>query len=129
MRHHAIIITSQNSESISMAHVKALVMFTQLKYMCGMKCEIVSPVLKTINRVHTFIIAPDGSKEGWEESEVGNIQRDKYIEWLKNQIDEDGSSSLDWIVIQYGDDDNETKVINSSDDEYIKFKKKGANHA
>lgn len=35
-----------------------------------------------MNGYLTFVLAPDGSKEGWEESNIGDDLRDEVVEWL-----------------------------------------------
>lgn len=105
MRHHAIAVTSWDEELILLAHEKALEIF-----------DYVSPVSpKVINGYRSFFIPPDGSKEGWDKSTEGNKRRRIYIEWLNAQRYEDGSSSLQWVEFQFGDDNLETKIINDSD--------------
>ena len=57
------------------------------------------------------MIATDGSKEGWPESCTGDQQRDLFVQWCNDQRWSDGSSSLRWVEVQYGDDDGITKIV------------------
>lgn len=68
------------------------------------------------NDVRSFLIAWDGSKEGWSISDAGDAARDEYIAWLRSVAYGDGSSPLDWVEIQYGGDDREAPVLRHGDD-------------
>jgi hypothetical protein len=105
-RHHSIIVTGYG-DSIVKARNEALEIFKELQ---------VSPLIKSIiNNYLTLFVAPDGSKEDWEESEQGDIQRKLFVDWLNSQKYEDGSGPLDWVEVQYGDDNGVTKIINDSE--------------
>ncbi len=49
------------------------------------------------NGYRTFIMVPDGSNEGWEESNKGNLLREKFINFLKN------TGHWDWIEVGFGE--------------------------
>lgn len=106
MRHHAIVVTSFSVERIAPAHTQAKSLFSQVS-------EIIQ---SPINGYWSFLVAPDGSKEGWQESADGDASRDTFVSWLEAQRYEDGSSPLDWAEVQYGDDDRETKIVRDSDE-------------
>lgn len=79
----------------------------------------VSPVLAGVmNGVASFFVAPDGSKEGWPQSDEGDQKRARFVEWMRACAYEDGSSPLDYAEVQYGDDDCEARIVNSGDDDY-----------
>lgn len=59
-----------------------------------------------------FFIAPDGSKEGWNTSDVAATSRAEFIEWLKS--DESKELYLDWALIVLGGDDHEFVVTQSA---------------
>ena len=101
MRHHAIIVTSWDEELLKKAHDKAVTIFNQ-----------VAPITPTdINGYVSFMVAPDGSKEGWAESEMGDDKRNELTEWIESQRYSDGSMSIDYVEIQFGDDNGVTKII------------------
>jgi hypothetical protein len=107
IRHHAIIVTSGIDELIEAAHEQARACFT---------AEQVSPIAESpVNGYRSFFVAPDGSKEGWEASAMGDGQRDEFVGWLNRQRYGDGSTSLRWVEVQYGDDNDETKIVRDSD--------------
>jgi hypothetical protein len=68
-----------------------------------------------INGYLSFFIAPDGSKAGWGDSNEGDERRDKFISWCDEQRYSDGSTSLQWVEVQYADDEKKTKIIRDSD--------------
>lgn len=105
MRHNAIIVSGSYDDWIERAHIKA----TDL----GMH---VTPIVESdLNDIQTFLVIPDGSKEGWAESDDGDKRRSEFRRWLDKQRYEDGSSPLAWVEVQYGDDEGETKVVAHSD--------------
>lgn len=105
MRHHAIIVTTFAKERAQTAHQKAREIFG----------SIVSALNESIvNGYWSFCVFPDGSKEGWADSDQGDTDRALFQEWLEEQRYEDKSSPYDWIEVQYGDDNGETKVVNGN---------------
>lgn len=105
MRHHAIIVTSWKDDLLTAAHAEARRAFPH-----------VSEILPSIvNHYGTFLIPPDGSKEGWQTSDEGDHRRDAFVAWLDQQRDEDGGSALDWAEVFYGDDDGESIVVRHTD--------------
>ena len=106
MRHHAIVVTSWDSDILEEAHAKAREIF-----------PYVSPISPpATNGYAAFFIPPDGSKEGWPASDDGDDRRNKFIAWLNEQRFPDGSTVLDWVEVQFGDENGESKVCRHSDD-------------
>ncbi len=108
MRHHAIVVTSCFEDKILEVHGAARFLFK------GNVTSITGPV---INGYRSFMVAPDGSKEDWSESEEGNTKRDEFIAYMKTFCYEDGSSPLDWAEVQFGDGDGDNKILRSDDDQ------------
>lgn len=105
-RHHAIVITTFDKTLIEQALEQAEIL-----------CDQCSPIMAApLNGWNTILVPPDGSKEGWEESDLGDAGRAKLIEWLDSKRYDDGSSPFSWVEVQYGDDDRETKVTAHSDE-------------
>ena len=105
MRHHAIVVTSFDRSLITKAHAKASEIF-----------PVVSAILDSrMNGFLTLLVPPDGSKEGWVDSDDGDVSRNQFVEWLESQRHSDGSTSLDWVEVQYGDDEYETRICRDSD--------------
>jgi hypothetical protein len=106
MRHHAIVVTGMHGDWIDRAHAEAARIFPW-----------VSPISdEGVNGAKSFFVPPDGSKEGWGESDEGDARRAQFIAWLNAQRYEDQSSPLDWVEVQYADDNLETLVCRHSDE-------------
>ena len=58
---------------------------------------------KKVNNEQTIVLVPDGSKEGWQESENGDALRQAFIERLEQDDYEDGSSPWSWVEVGYGE--------------------------
>ena len=104
IRHHAIVVTSWDENAINTAHEKADELFG----------EAVSDVVQSQwNGYRSFLIPPDGSNEGWTESDAGDIARERFKDFLRSKafVHEDGSSPLAWIEIMYGDEAGEVGIV------------------
>lgn len=102
MRHHAIVVTTWHDESINGAHKAA----TDL----GM---IVTPITPAaINGYRSFMVCPDGSKEGWTDSDQGDANRDAFVSWLERGGD--SPPWCDWAEVQYGDEAQDQRVLRAS---------------
>lgn len=100
IRHHAILVTSWNSEDIGKALAMVLEIFG----------DVPSVIESEINGYHSFFIPPDGSKEGWAESDDGDECRNKFINWIKDQAHKDGSNNIRFAEVLYGDDEGKAEV-------------------
>lgn len=94
MCHHAIVVTSRD-EYAETAHTKAI-------EICGPHL-VTSLGTKVINGIRSFLVCPDGSKEGWAESDHGEALRALFVAWLDRQRWSDGSSPYKWVLIEYGE--------------------------
>lgn len=105
-RHHAILVTGWGQHVVG-AHIAARAIFALY--------ESVAPVTaltrEVVNGYQSFAVLPDGSKEGWDESDQGDAARDKLIAWLR----EDNYCS--WAEVQYGDEEYDNKVLRHDHDE------------
>lgn len=101
IRHDAIVATSWNKKYLEPARAKA----EQLGLPVSELVE--SPT----NGYCSFLIAPDGSKEGWEESASGDDARAAWKqwandEWTANQL------YVYWAHLSYaGDEFDDTKIV------------------
>lgn len=100
MRHDAIVVTSWRRKAIQEAATRARE--------CGL--EVLGPSAEVTNGISTLLVCPDGSKEGWEESDAFVAKRAKYLEYLNSVRYEDNSSCLSWVALAYGDDDREATI-------------------
>ncbi len=101
--HHTIVITSCQEALLKRAHKNA-------RHCFGKATSPLTP--PTVNGYRSFFIAPDGSKEGWSESDDGDRQRVEFKAWLHSLAYEDGSTSLAWFEASYSSDDRAAKVTN-----------------
>lgn len=102
-RHHAIVVTGA-SEHLDEAHRLAVALGCSTS-------EITAPA---VNDYRTFVVAPDGSKEGWTESIQGDQRRAQLIAFLESCRD-DLMADIAWVEVQFGDDNLETLIVNDSD--------------
>jgi hypothetical protein len=116
MRLHAIVVSGIDFESASykreylkQAHEKAREIF-------GEQVSALTPV--ATNGFQSFLIPPDGSKEGWDESDDGDKRRALFKTFLRETHN---ASGLDWVEVQFGDDNAVTRIIEDSDHEAEEF--------
>ncbi len=105
IRHHAVVVTSLD-EGIEPFHAKAVEIFG------GAVSAIVN---SEVNGYRSFLVAPDGSKEGWEVSADGERRRHEFIAYLTQRRRDHPWDALDWVLIQYGDDLGEPARVVASD--------------
>lgn len=105
IRHHAIMVTgSDYDDRLASVHKTAKEIFG----------ELVSPIIESkINGYLSFFIAPDGSKEGWDISDEGNNNRAEFKRKVAIH-----NGYVDWVEVQYGDDECVTCIIDHSDAEW-----------
>ena len=96
IKHDAIICTARDIKYLRAAHKRATDIFGE------MASEIVNGI---INGQVSFFIAPDGSMEGWEESNACDERRLVFLEYLKEQ-----NTFIDYVAVQFGGDDDQSEV-------------------
>lgn len=109
MRHHAIVVTTTDFHRDKLGKVLAKI---------GTDCSQVriTPVVESgSNSCLSFCVIPDGSKEGWPESDQGDNDRTEIKALLRSYQYADASSPFDWVEVQYGDDEYQTVVTDDSD--------------
>lgn len=113
MRHHTIVVCSFDKKLITKVQKKAEKIFKKFFKNDYILNPIVSNIYYTIiNRYYSFFIAPDGSKEGWEHSSLGDEARKEIIEYIKSLAYEDGSNAISYAELFFGDDEGEAKILN-----------------
>lgn len=116
MRHHAIVVTGPMLVPTPGPNI-----VTVHYHLAGLAQGLISEIVESkVNAYGSFLIAPDGSKEGWSESDEGDKTRTAVIAYLESLRYADGSMSFDWAEIQFGDDDRQTKICRHSDQVEIK---------
>lgn len=97
--HDAIVVTANEGHAKeAQAHAVFL----------GLKC---SPAQEgDSNGYFSFLILPDGSKEGWAKSDEAGKKRQLWEKWAQAQ-----DHSLEWVHVRFGDDFGEPKVVANSE--------------
>jgi hypothetical protein len=115
IQHHAIVITDWSKKGIDKAYEKANEVFSAAwdreVFVRGGEIPCISPIIEgAANSQYTFMIAPDGSKEGWGTSDNYDLARKEFLDWLN-------SSDLycDYVEITFGGDYNRAKVVRHKD--------------
>jgi hypothetical protein len=104
IRHHSILVTAYNKEYVQKAWDKANKLFP----------EILTPIISSLwNGYYSFAILPDGSKEGWPESDELDRLRARYKRWIRTLNFDDGSSPFDWVEVSI-DEEGRTKITSST---------------
>lgn len=117
MRHHAIVVTSWDEQKLLEAHTRARVLNTAYAGLGRIVSEM-TPI--AMNGQASFVVAPDGSKEGWDVSDQGDDFREEFVTWLREQSFDDGSSVLSWVLVQFGDDNDDNRVLSSDADNFAR---------
>lgn len=99
LKHNAIVVTSWDQKSMKTAHDKAVEILGAL----------VSPLINgVVNSQISFFVAPDGSKEGWSDSNKYDEKRSQYLDWLiENCI-------VSYIEVRFGGDDDHESILRST---------------
>ncbi len=102
IKHHTIVVTS-SGEFTNNAHNKAKEIFGHL-------CSVI--IYSKCNFYSSFFIAPDGSKEGWDQSDLYDLKRKEFINWINEQAYEDGSNAISFAELFYGEDNGYSEIVN-----------------
>ena len=86
MRHHAIVVTSFNAMEVKAAQNEA--------HRLGMSPSSIQASL--VNSEKSFFVPPDGSKEGWADSDKGDERRATFTKWLQEH------SYCEWVEVSFG---------------------------
>ena len=62
-----------------------------------------------VNGERSFFIPPDGSKEGWSDSDKGDERRNEFVEWLRSE------GQVHWVEVCYAEDESNTRTTRASD--------------
>jgi len=118
IRHSAIIVTGSEKADAELAHKIA----TEF----GL---IVTPVIPgRANGYASFMVCPDGSKEGWDTSRNYDVIRHAFVNWLvePHQVERRGygaeasylaQAHFDWVYLDFGGDDDDVVVRDHVDND------------
>lgn len=120
MRHHAILVTTWDEKRMAEAHEMAQSIF-------GGSAPVTEVVDGRVNGYKSFAILPDGSKEGWDESNKGDEAREDFLRYLQREHSGDDEGSpwcyFDWVELQFGDDEGYNMVLRTDDDPVLHYDK------
>lgn len=68
-----------------------------------------------VNSYQTIVLAPDGSKEGWDTSGEGDKLRAAFIARLREDDYGDGSNPWDFVDVAYGELGAKVEATNCED--------------
>lgn len=93
--HHGIIVTGYAQERVEKAHAEAGLIFDPR--------QVTSIAFADTNGYWSFLVGPDGSKEGWGESDKGDERRATFLAFLRGMWNAD--EFLNWVEVRYGGDE------------------------
>ena len=100
-------VTGPLKEELAEAHKKAKEVWEEK---CGSSENLISDIIGPVtNFQHSFFIAPDGSKEGWPDSNAADEARDSFISYLNKSRPK---FSLSWVEVMFGDDSGYSEIVN-----------------
>ena len=107
IRHHALIITCNDRKLLESIRNKALELYKQhMEASSG--SNLVSEIKESIvNHYASFFIIPDGSKEGYDASDDGDVIREKLIAYITPLCISE-AYHLSFGEISFGADDGTT---------------------
>lgn len=105
LRHECIVVSGWDSKRVLQAHEAAGVIFNE----AGMGGLVGGLTQHVINGGAAFLIAPDGSKEGWVHSDVATKARSEFVAWIRDNPE----LYLDWALILLGGDGDEYAIQDS----------------
>lgn len=103
MKHHAIIVSGMKGSTDEAFRVANSFGMT-----------LIGPSEEVTNGYTSFMVCPDGSKEGWDESDASDVRRDRFVTWLREAPLR--RCWVAWVEVQYGDDDVQTLIVRHSDE-------------
>jgi len=111
IKHHTIVITSNDKVQLDSLRNKVINIYKE-KMEAKKGAQIISPIIESlINSFSTFYVVPDGSKEGYDASDDGDIVRESIVD-LINSFDQAGKENIfRFVEIAYGEDGIVPQII------------------
>lgn len=104
MTHNAIILTSWKEAAMLEAHEKAKEIFA------SSMARVTNITQSAMNDYMSFMVAPDGSKDGWPDSDRGDECRAQFIAYLRDGYAKRGIW-LYWVEVEFYEDMEAPKVL------------------
>ena len=102
IKHNAIVITSWHSQAITDALNKAKEI--------GLHTTDIGA--SAVNGYRSFLVCPDGGKEGWELSSDFDAKRLVFKEWLRMMCSD--NMHLEWVEISYSNNVETARIVNDA---------------
>ena len=102
IKHHAIVVTGWQEGSLEVVKNRAK----------NLGLQAIGPSTPAMNGYYSILICPDGSKEGWDDSDLGDIRRSRFLEWLDSQRYLDRTPELEWVEVSFSNDDRKAEITN-----------------
>lgn len=96
--HHAVVATADAVFRGELERVR------QVALESGLPATEIMP--SPVNMLLSFFIGPDGSKEGWTDSDAGDTARADVLKLLR------ASGAIEWALLEYGE--TGARIIESS---------------
>lgn len=106
LRHECIVVSGWDKEAVEKARASAVAIFRPYE----MEGLVGGVIPHAMNGGAAFLIAPDGSKEGWLHSNQGAEARLEFMSVLRHLKDR---HYVDWALLLIGGDDGEYRVLAS----------------
>lgn len=106
IKHDTIVVTTWDEDAMPKIHAKAVELLGAIRGAIqeGGGYNLVSPVVGPLmNGQVSFLIAPDGSKEGWNMSDTAEESRRVFLDWLEHEAQVYATA----LVVRFGGDDPE----------------------
>ena len=99
IRHNAIVATADSESDAQHAR--------KLAIDCGL--DVTDVMSSKVNDYYTFLIPPDGSKEGWGDSDRGDARRANWIALVREHV-----RGLNFVEVSYGGDGEEAEIASDA---------------
>jgi len=99
--HHAVLVSSWFRPDIEKARQFANV---------DLRMQTTAIATSDFNGLYTFVVTPDGSKEGWEASNIADAAREALAQWLSDS----SNGNFKWALVEYGDEAGKPAQVLSS---------------
>lgn len=111
IRHHTLVVTVHDQKLAEKLRLQISDLYKKnMEAKNGF--QLISPIVASlIGGYYTFFIAPDGSKEGYDLSDDGDMIRTKVIELLESYKTNDATFPVSYVELFYGDDFLSPQVI------------------
>jgi hypothetical protein len=111
IKHHSILITGHELKGMQEIRMKLLELI-KANVEAANGSRMLSEITESlINNYYTIVLYPDGSKEGHETSEDGDILRKKMVEFLVNYNQTHATQPVNYIEFYFGADDGLAEII------------------